>query len=327
MTSADVRPGPFEHELLTSWLARVAVHSGCEPLVLTAAIWPDWRIWTVDADRQLSPEHAQIAAIWFNLPVESVHACTLMAVGNKLHESVNPHRPMWPWITTQGNRNRLRRAGLPFCPQCLACDIQPYYRLQWRLAWVVGCDRHGVRLVDRCDRCHAISEPHRSTAATGDLAHCVECGFDLRRSRCEPVDGKALSFQRRAGEIFEKGMAAWGSKEISRMEWFQRVRSLLAKNVCQVDARSAAAMGYRQIGLWFELQGPMEREARLRVLASLLDDETLPAVRPPGRWCAPRSPQSTQVKKRRIKPVRTSPLARERVQEAWARWLRRSRLW
>ncbi|WP_404977153.1 TniQ family protein [Acidovorax sp. PRC11] len=327
MTSADVRPGPFEQELLTSWLARVAVHSGCEPLVLTGAIWPDWRIWTVDADRQVSPEHAQAAAIWFNLPAESVHACTLLAAGNRLHGSINLNGPMWPWITTQGNRNRLRRAGLPFCPKCLAGDVQPYYRLEWRFAWVVGCERHGVRLVDRCDRCHAISEPHRSTAATGDLAHCVECGFDLRRSKCEPVDVQALSFQRRASDIFGTGMAAWGGEEISRTEWFRRARSLLAKDLCQVDARSAAAMGNRQIGLWFELQGPMEREARLRVLAGLLDDEALLVVRSQGRRRAPRSAQSTKVKNRRAKSPRTYPLARERVREVWARWLRRSRLW
>eukprot|EP00918_Siedleckia_nematoides_P035114 GHVU01076328.1.p1 GENE.GHVU01076328.1~~GHVU01076328.1.p1 ORF type:complete len:328 (-),score=12.72 GHVU01076328.1:568-1551(-) len=327
MTYVDARPGPCAHELLTSWLARVAVHSGCEPLVLTGAIWPDWRIWTVDADRQLSPEHAQVAAVWFKLPVDSVYACTLMDVGNKLHASVNPHRPLWPWIVAQGNRNRLRRGGLPFCPKCLADDLQPYYRLEWRFAWVVGCEHHGVRLVDRCDRCHAICEPHRSMAAAGDLAHCVECGFDLRRSRCEIVDDQALSFQRRANANLSAQMAAWGSEDVSRMEWFQRARSLLAKDLCQVDAQSAAAMGHRQIGLWFELQGPMEREARLKVLASLLEGDALPAVRPAGSRRVPRSAQSLRTKKPRAMRARTSPLARERVQEAWARWLRRSRLW
>jgi len=327
MTGVDVRPGPCVNELLTSWLARVAVHSGCEPLVLTGAIWPEWRIWTVDADRQLSPEHAQAAALWFTLPVEAVCACTLMEVGEKLHGCAAPNRPLWPWIITQGNRNRLRRAGLPFCPKCLADDPQPYYRLEWRLAWMVGCELHGARLVDRCDRCHAICEPHRSTAATGDLAHCVECGFDLRRSTCEPVDDQALSLQRRANEIFNSGLADWGDEDVSRMEWFQRARSLLAKDLCQVDGQSAAAMGHRQIGLWFELQGPMEREARLKVLAGLLSGDAPPAFRPADYRRAPLSAQSLEVKKLRVRRSRTSPLARERVQEAWARWLRRNRLW
>lgn len=327
MTGVDVRPGPYAHELLTSWLARVAVHSGCEPLVLTGAIWPGWRIWTVDADRQLSAERAQVAAIWFRLPVEMVCASTLLMAGKKLLGSADSRRPLWPWILAQGSRNRLRRAGLPFCPKCLADDAKPYYRLEWRLAWVVGCKLHGVRLVDRCDRCHAICEPHRSTAATGDLAHCVECGFDLRRSMCEPVCALALSFQRRADDIYGREWAAWGDETVSRMEWFQRARSLLANDLCQVNDQSAVAMGHRQIGLSFELQGPMEREARLTALEGLLNGGAPPPVLHADRLCMPRPAQLSHVKKFRVRQARTSPLERERVQKAWARWLRRNRLW
>jgi len=327
MTGLDVRPEPRAKELLTSWLARVAVHSGCEPLVLTGAIWPKWRIWTIDADRMLSPEHAKVVAAWFRLPVEVVRACTLMSVGEKLHGSMDLCRPLWPWIVAQGTRNRLRRAGLPFCPTCIADDIQPYYRLEWRLAWVVGCELHGVRLVDRCDRCHAICEPHRSTAATGDLAHCVECGLDLRRTKCEPVDDQALKFQRRANEVFSAEWATWGGEEISRMEWFQRARSLLKKEICKVDDDSAAAMGYRQTGLWFELQGPMEREARLHVLANILEGDPPLDVHLASCPSAPLSAQSSKLNRPRFRQPRTSPLDRASVQEAWARWLRRNRLW
>lgn len=327
MTRKDFRPGPFDHELLTSWLARVAVHSGCEPLVLTGAVWPGWRIWTVDADRQISPEHAQAAASWFKLPVEAVHACTLAAVGEKLHENFDAHRPLWPWFIALGSRNRLRRTGLPFCPKCLADDIQPYYRLEWRHAWIVGCERHGIRLVDRCDRCHAICEPHRSTAATGDLAHCVECGFDLRSSRCELVDDKALSLQLHANAILASGVAVWGGDQVSRMEWFERARSLLTKGLCQVDAQRAAAMGYRQIGLWLELQGPMEREARLKVLDCLLRGDPPQVIGTARLRRVSGTTQSLPVKKPRARRSRTIPLARERVQEAWARWLRRNRMW
>lgn len=327
MIGADGRPGPYADELLTSWLARVAVHSGCEPLVLTGAVWPGWRIWTVDSDRQLSAEHAQVAAIWFKLPVEVVCATTLSAVARQLYGSVDSVRPLWPWILAQGNRNRLRRAGLPFCPKCLADDAQPYYRLEWRLAWVVGCERHGVRLLDRCDRCHAICEPHRSTAATADLAHCVECGFDLRRSRCERACDLALDFQRRANGIFRAEWAAWGKEQVSRMEWFKRARILLGKGLCQVDHQSAAAMGHRQIGLSFELQGPMEREARLKVLEGLLSSDSPPPVRLAKQSRIPRPGQMSHVKRLCVRRARTSPLDRKRVQENWARWLRRNRLW
>ena len=89
------------------------------------------------------------------------------------------------------------------------------------------------------------------------------------------MDDQALSLQMRANEIFAAGVAVWGGDQVSRMEWFQRARSLLAKDLCQVDAQRAAAMGYRQIGLWFELQGPMEREARLKGLVGILSGDVL----------------------------------------------------
>jgi hypothetical protein len=141
------------------------------------------------------------------------------------------------------------------------------------------------------------------------------------------VDDQALGLQLHANEIFAAGVAVWGNDQVSRMEWFQRARSLLTKDLCQVDAQRATAMGYRQIGLWFELQGPMEREARLKVLAGLLSGDAPPAVRAVGGRRAASSAQSLQVKNSRVRRPRTSPLVRERVQEAWARWLRRNRLW
>lgn len=327
MMYADARPGPRARELLTSWIARVAVNSGCEPLVLAGAIWPGWRMWTVDADRQLSADRALTAAQWFRLPVEVVVASTLSATVKALHGVSFSERPLCPWILSQGNRNRLKRAGLAFCPKCLAEDIEPFYRIDWRAAWVVGCEIHGARLVDRCDRCNAICEPHRSSAATGDLAHCVRCGFDLRRSKCEQVDRSALCLQQLMTNVLLVEQAAWGAEIVSRTEWFQRARCLLAKDLCRVDGKSAAAMGHRHIGLSFELQGPMEREARLKALAGLLMGGDPPAVRTADARGVAGGAKSSRTKRRRAMRVSNKPLPRERVQEAWARWLRRNRLW
>ena len=127
------------------------------------------------------------------------------------------------------------------------------------------------------------------------------------------MDDQALSLQMRANEIFAAGVAVWGDDQVSRMEWFQRTRSLLANDLCRVDAQTATAMGYRQIGLWFELQGPIEREARLKVLAGILSGDAPPAVRPAGSRRTPLSAQSPKVKKPRARRPRTSPLAREGV--------------
>ncbi|WP_370877069.1 TniQ family protein [Acidovorax sp. A1169] len=326
--SSGQKPGPLDRELLTSWLARVAIHDGCDPLVLTSAIWPKWRVWTVDADRSLADEHVRRVASWFGLPPEKVTSATLMGIGQRLHGSLKPNLPLWPWIVSLGNRNRLRRAGMPFCPECLASDTQPYYRLDWRLAWIVGCELHGARLVDRCERCGAVAEPHRSVAATGDLAHCVACGFDLRCTQRSPVDIQALGFQLLATRVFNSGAGDWGNASISASEWFRRMRSLAIKDLCKVDKRGAAALGNRQIGLWFELQGPIEREARMRVLSRLVSEVDGPPPRAVGyaavRCQGKRPRAATKSVPKKIKMV---PIAKARVQEDWARWLRRNRLW
>lgn len=295
-------------------------------MVLTAAVWPKWRVWTIDADRYLALERAQAAASWFGITADEVAATTLEGIGRRLHGTVEPTRALWPWIVAQGSRNRLRRAGLPFCPGCLAADEQPYFRLDWRIAWVVGCAHHRTRLLDRCDRCRAIVEPHRSVAATGDLAHCVQCGFDLRRSPCHPVDADAMEFQLLADDVFASGTGRWGNTQLLAPEWFHRARSLAVKDVCKIDSRGAAALGHRQIGLWLELQAPAEREARMRVLLSLIAGSSPPAMSAESREI-PRRVGKSVARKRSFVLTPQAPVAKSRVQEDWARWLRRNRLW
>ena len=326
--STATRPGPRDRELLTSWLARVAVHSGCDPLVLTSAIWPSWRVWTVDADRSLADEHVRRVASWFGLPAEVVASATLMRIGHTLHGHSKPNLPLWPWIVSLGNRNRLRRAGMPFCPECLATDSQPFYRLDWRLAWIVGCELHGARLVDRCERCGAIAEPHRSVATAGDLAHCVACGFDLRRTQRSMVDAQALGFQQLATRVLDTGIGHWCDAPIPASEWFHRMRSLVVNELCKVDKRGAAALGNRQIGLRFELQGPTEREARMRVLAGFVGEVREPTQREVEPVVVlSRGERPGSATKRLSKKGKMAPVAKVTVQEDWARWLRRNRLW
>jgi hypothetical protein len=48
-----------------------------------------------------------------------------------------------------GNNQAIR-----FCPGCLA-GRQPYYRLEWRLAFVTACPRHRLPLLERCEYCKA----------------------------------------------------------------------------------------------------------------------------------------------------------------------------
>lgn len=318
--------GPLKGELLTSWLARVAVHGGCDPLVLTASIWPRWRIWTCDADRSINPQRIESVAQWFGVPPQAVEATTLISYGKALHGQPQSNWPLWPWIVSMGCRNRLRQGGVPFCPLCLKADEQPYYRLKWRLAWHVGCRDHAVRLLDRCEQCHCVVQPHRCLAVLGDLAHCAVCGFDLRMGTPVKAAPEAMALQQKADGVFRTGEGNWGGETIVLAEWFARLRALVSNDAIRLSQRSADILDHRHIGLWFELQSPAEREARMAGISGLVEQAQAPWVS--NTRCsrpATGAASATTTGKRRLKDGR--PVAKVRVQEEWARWLRRSRLW
>jgi len=311
---------PYKDELLSSWLARVAVHSGCDPLTLTGAIWPKWRIWTVDVDRGLTASRAMQAAQWFECEPETVHAATLQDLRVRLHGSTAQYSPVLPWITTLGSRNRLRYAGSPCCPQCLASDPQPFFRRAWRLAFVVGCEVHGSRLIDRCPYCRALIAPHRCISKLQNLGRCSTCGEDVCRYVPSAVEADALTFQRLALNVLITGEGLWGCDSVPSVEWFRRVRSAVTPSRCEVVRTESQKADLRPHNLLLEMQSPREREARFCGLVTILRQGKVQPVRRSTRL---------QGTKRALQNAEKSPISvsKECVQADWERWLRRNRRW
>lgn len=302
---------PYKDELLSSWLARVALHSGCDPLTLTGAIWPKWRMWTADSDRGLSVQRAMSAAQWFGCAPEVVHAATLQDLVDRLAGRAARSRPVLPWILALGSRNRQHYAGLPCCPQCLAADLEPFFRRTWRLAFVVGCEVHGTRLIDRCPDCHALIAPHLCISKLQNLARCAGCGQDMRRYVPPLTDVDALDFQRRAMAVLTAGEVVWDNRTVSGLEWFRRMRGMLIPSRCPVVRADMQEPALRPNNLLLEMQSPREREARLCRLASILRGDAQPIS------CYTRRKAGESM----------HPVAKEFVQADWERWLRKNRLW
>lgn len=311
---------PCKDELLSSWLTRVALHSGCDPLTLTGTIWPKWRVWTVDADRGLTPSRATHAAVWFGCEPEAVHATTLRDLMDSLAGLTARTRSVVPWVIALGSRNRQHYAGLPCCPQCLASDPEPFFRRAWRLAFVVGCEVHGTRLIDRCPHCHALVAPHLCISKLQNLARCASCGQDMRRYVPPCAEEDALDFQRRAMAVLAAGEGLWGPCAISSLDWFRRMRGMLVPSRCTVLRADMQEPALRPNDLLLEMQPPREREARLCRLAAMLRTDALSEPH-----LAPRSPSAACAKRNAGESL--SPIAKEFVQADWERWLRRNRLW
>lgn len=249
-------------ELFSTWLARAALAQGCDPIHLTGALWPSWRAWTIDLDRGLSAERLGVLVARSGLSEAVLESSTLRPLLALVAPGSSPGLANWPWVLSQGSRNRRRYGGLQFCPGCLAEDRTPYFRRAWRLAWHIGCERHGGRLVDHCDSCHAPVEPHRSGAENRTLCCCPSCGFDLRRAGSKPACLEALAFQATADRVLHDGVGTWLGSTVSREAWFAMADSC-AKGCIRVRAGDEVPEGITSLAI--NLQRPIERTLRLQM--------------------------------------------------------------
>ena len=208
-------------EIISSWLVRAALAQGCDPLVLTGEIWPKWRVWTRDADRFLddAPLNKLIAPAGISL--SCFRAATLKSVAERVTTGPLPGKAVWPWILALGARNTKRRSGLQYCPACLRNDRIPYYRLQWRLAWHVGCEHHHCAILDRCPHCAAPLEPHRLHAEDGHVAVCATCKGDLRDvGAITPCSDDVMAFQDAGDEAIRHGSGQFMAHRTETDAWF-----------------------------------------------------------------------------------------------------------
>ena len=208
-------------EIISSWLVRAALKQGCDPLVLTGELWPKWRIWTQDADR--FPDDARIEPICrvSGIEKEALVQATLYPVARKIMGGNLPEKAVWPWILALGTRNTKRHGGMQYCPACLAEDQTAYYRIQWRFAWHVGCDRHGCLLLDHCPVCKAPVEPHRLLAEDQDMGLCATCKVDLSGAEHTASPADVQAYQRLADQAICTGQGMFQGRIVDTREWFE----------------------------------------------------------------------------------------------------------
>lgn len=312
----------FEGEPLSSWLIRSAMACGCDPLILCTSIWGRWRAWARDIDRSL--DHVRILKLSeaSGLDSQRLRASTLQQTLAQLLPSDASYAGCWPWVVARGTRNRRSHGGFPICPYCLDQDARPHLRLSWRLAWHVGCEHHGVCLLDFCARCGAIISPQMLTASSGGITACWRCGADLRESRPCTCDTKALAAQGLADAVLAGDRGAALASEMSTFEWFSAARSVISERWAVITAASGIEPASSASGLRFELQNVCERHLRMRYL-----QEVIEARHGDLRGVGAKEVLGVQRKRRARRRVQRSsppqPRTRSAVMAEWARLLRR----
>ncbi|NYS76586.1 TniQ family protein [Halomonas glaciei] len=271
-------------EALSSWLAKAALRQGCDPLALTGAIWPGWRVWTRDIDRGIPDARLDPLVQVSGIPASDFEQAALRGVYEQISGHPLAENRSWPWLLALGTRNRVHHGGQQFCSLCLTQDITPYFRRAWRMAWHVGCPLHDVLLLDACPTCHAPIEPHRLVAEDKHIAQCARCKLDWRHVACTPISQDALRFQQLADEVLQRDHAVLGDKAISASEWFA-VNAFLLGVIRRASRWPASELTFALqslgisvterllpvTGLSFELLPVSERSAMLTTIQRMLD--------------------------------------------------------
>lgn len=208
-------------EIISSWLVRAALMQGCDPMTLTLAAWPKWRLWTQDADRFFDEARLDPICALSGIDKAPLKSATLFPIAKEIYGKSPPEKAAWTWFVAPGVRNTKRHSGIQYCPACLNNDEVPYFRLRWRFAWHTGCEVHGHALLDRCHACNAPVEYHRLQAEDNLIAACATCKSDLRNASVHRSQPDALRFQLLADDVLRSGIGTFQGGTMVTAQWFE----------------------------------------------------------------------------------------------------------
>jgi hypothetical protein len=143
-----LRVKPYPGELFSSWLVRLARCYELPIEVFCRAVWPGRKIWHADIDRNIEDEALELLSKRTGVAYSELFSMTLRSHERHACPS-DPEaaRDLYFRYPTSDQATR-------YCPACLA-EPEPYFRLEWRLAFVTMCALHELVLVERCAGCGA----------------------------------------------------------------------------------------------------------------------------------------------------------------------------
>jgi len=215
-----VKTTAYDDELLTSWLIRSALANGCDPISLTSYLWGSWRTWATDLDRNIPQQKLNILSDMFPANTVPFQKMTLPPIIHQIHNQQFPSNSISPWILSLGIRNRNRKGGLQYCPKCFETE-EPYYRINWRLAWHTCCSKHQTQLLDKCHECGLVLEPHKLKADCGSMKQCTCCKALLTEQIAPPVSQNTLLFQATCDQALQMGQVNFYGSNLSSQRWFE----------------------------------------------------------------------------------------------------------
>ncbi len=249
---------PEKDELLSSWLARVSHAHRQKLTTFYRYASEDFRVLNIDIDANINERFLQNVSEMAGLPIEQIKNCSLYYYENRLFLRKS-HRTHTNWIMMTGIKSKKKQRALMYCPSCLQKDGKnPYYRKQWRLALSVCCPTCSLWLSDRCPECESPviflrnDLGRRIILPSGTLAHCFNCGFDLRKTPYLIADPFMVKKQAMLQKYIEDGYTETLNYSHLYFEGlYQIVRVLNSETIKSLSLRAALS---RRTGINFSYQ-------------------------------------------------------------------------
>jgi hypothetical protein len=278
-TALLIRPKHILGESLSSWRQRIA-WANCYKLFPVA----DERTRRADPDMGANENELHFVTQLHQSTKDIVVGMTLKGLEGRLARPLKTRsHPAW-WLSA-GYGLLDREHGSMYCPQCLAEDDIPHFRLNWRLGFITDCRFHKVRMLDHCQNCRQPPWPagcgskgrvHRSFTS---FRYCWHCGSDygkfgavkttiIKDIECWLDDDTTLlgSEQVKSADAFvalrtvcRLFLRGFGRSTISKSEscWSEVLQQLSAETASQhlerisVDDRSILlSTGYKILERW-----------------------------------------------------------------------------
>jgi hypothetical protein len=225
-----LRPRPEAGESLSSWRQRVGWANGYTLFPLD-----DGRLRRADPDLGLYEADFFWIATTHAITIDSIRAMTFRYYLNIVTDRLSPRcHPPW-WLRARYGKSA-RPYGAMYCPECLAEDREPFFRLSWRIALNTRCTRHAIRYRDSCPDCHAPPWPAGCAGAAKlstkftSFANCWRCGASLT---------KVTRVEDRSAQVPEawlkQGETQVGLHSVGNLELLAGLRA-----ICQVFIRNRA---------------------------------------------------------------------------------------
>lgn len=215
---------PYEDELISSWLVRLSLGNGIDPMTLSNIYWPKKRPWTTDIDRNLGG--LSLAGISQSASIDEGTIMKMMLKNHfrKLDNNLNP-LAVWNWLIPFGKRNREIKTSLQYCPKCL--QEKKYFKTYWRMAWYNVCHLHGIKLNESCPGCDAPINIHKISIEHEKISFCFKCGFNLEEADflvATDEDAKSINY---CLSTFKNNFHESDDYKYTSLEWFSLLRFLV----------------------------------------------------------------------------------------------------